>query len=116
MKRNGLLFVEDILSAINPIKNFFSGLNKKEFINDELRQSAIIRKIEIIGEAVKNISEETKDKYSNIEWKKIAGTRDIFSHAYFEILLYRVWDIVKKDIPILKQEIQKIKTDIIEYF
>ncbi|HIH63239.1 MAG: hypothetical protein QT05_C0010G0006 [archaeon GW2011_AR13] len=108
MKRDILLFVEDILGSIINIENFSKGISEEKFIGDELRKSAIIRQIEIIGEAVKNIPESFRKKYPNIEWKKIAGTRDIIIHAYFGVDYEKVWEVVKKDIPKLKKEIQEI--------
>ena len=112
MKREELLFIEDILESMNLLEKFSKGLTKEKFIKDKLKQSAIIRQIEIIGEAAKNISNEIKKKYPEIEWRKIIGTRDIFSHAYFEIVLDRVWDIVENNLNDLKQKIIKIKKDL----
>lgn len=112
MIRNEMLFLEDILDSISNIEKFSKDLSKEKFLKNELKQSAIIRQIEIIGEAVKNISDKTKDKYPQIEWKKIAGSRDIFIHAYFEVNLERIWDILKKDLPNLKEKILKIKTEV----
>lgn len=112
MRRNELLFLEDILDSISNIEKFSRGLSKEKFLKNELKQSAIIRQIEIIGEAVKNISDATRKKYPEIEWKKIAGSRDIFIHAYFEVNLERIWDILKKDLPDLKKKILKIKKDL----
>ena len=65
--------------------------------------------MEIIGEAVKNISEEFKDRYPEIPWKKIAGIRDVLIHAYFGVNLERIWKVVKEDIPGLKGEILKVR-------
>src|SRR3989339_879927 len=92
MKRDMLLFVEDIFESIINIENFSKKISEEKFMGDELRKSAIIRQIEIIGEAV----------------KKIAGTRDIIIHAYFGVDYEKVWEVVKKDIPKLKKEIQEI--------
>ena len=70
----------------------------------------MLRNLEIIGEAVKNIPQNIKEKYPNIEWNKIAGFRDILSHAYFGISMNRVWNIIERDLPGLKQEIEKIES------
>ena len=81
-------------------------------MSDRLKQSAIVREIEIIGEAVKNISENLKDKHREIEWKEIAGTRDKMIHHYFGVDLNIVWDIVKINLPDLKKKILKIKEEL----
>ena len=109
MKRDILLFIEDILNGIKNIEEFAKGLNKKKFSKDNLRQSAVIRQLEIIGEAVKNIPNSFRDKYPSIAWKDIAGFRDVLSHAYFGVDMSRVWNIIEKDLPTLKKEIEKIK-------
>ena len=109
MKRNINLFVKDILDNIKDIESFSKGLTKEEFDNNKLIQNAIIRSLEIIGEAVKNITDTFKKKYPKIPWKDIAGLRDILSHAYFGVNLDRVWNVIEIDLPRLKEEISKIK-------
>ena len=109
MKRDIGLFIDDILDSIKNIEKFMKGLNKEKFSKDNLRQSAIIRQLEIIGEAVKNIPSSFREKHPKIPWKDIAGLRDILSHAYFGVNMDRVWNIVEKDLPTLKREIEKIK-------
>ena len=111
MKRDIGLFIEDILKSIKNIEEFSKNLNKEKFSRNNLRQSAIIRQLEIIGEAVKNIPDSFRGKYSKIAWKDIAGFRDILSHAYFGVNLERVWNIIENDLPKLKEEINKIKID-----
>ncbi len=83
-------------------------LSKKEFVKNKDIKGATVRRIEIIGEAVKNISQELKEKHPKIEWKKVAGARDVMIHAYFNVDLDIVWDIVKNDLPKLKKQIQEI--------
>ena len=109
MKRDVGLFIEDVKDSINNIEKFSKGLTKDKFSKDILRQSAIIRQLEIIGEAVKNIPYSFREKYPKIPWKDIAGFRDILSHAYFGVNLDRVWNIIKNDLPKLKEKINKIK-------
>ncbi len=111
MKRDIGLFIEDILKSIKNIEEFSKNLNKEKFSKNNLRQSAIIRQLEIIGEAVKNIPNSFRGKYPKIAWKDIAGFRDILSHAYFGVNLERVWNIIENDLPKLKEEINKIKID-----
>jgi len=105
-------FIEHILESINAIKEFSKNISKKELISNRLKQSAIIREIEIIGEAVKNISENLKNKNREIEWKNIACTRDKMIHHYFGVDLNIIWGIIKKDLPVLEKQIKKIKKEL----
>jgi len=111
MKRDVLLFIDDILESIKNIEDFTKGINKEKFSKDKLRQSAVIRQIEIIGEAVKNIPESFKSKYLDLEWKDIAGARDILIHAYFGVDLNKVWEVIEKDLVYLKKKIKEIKSN-----
>jgi uncharacterized protein with HEPN domain len=72
-----------------------------KFVNDDLHFDAVLRNLEIIGEAVKNVSEATRQKYPQIKWRKIAGFRDIVAHGYFGVNEETVWDIVENEIPFL---------------
>ncbi|MDP2925605.1 MAG: DUF86 domain-containing protein [Nanoarchaeota archaeon] len=111
-EKNDLAFIEHILESINAIKEFSKNISKEELISNRLKQSAIVREIEIIGEAVKNISEILKNKHPEIEWKNIVGTRDKMIHHYFGVDLNIVWDIIKINLPDLKDKILKIKKDL----
>ena len=106
------MFLKDILESISRIEKFSKGLTRDEFMKDELKQSAIIRQLEIIGEAVKNISTPTRKRYPEIEWRNIAGARDMFIHGYFRVNLERVWDIVKNKLLGLKKKISHIKKEL----
>ena len=108
MKRDVFLFIEDIFESIKNIEDFSENLTEDKFVKDELRQSAVIRQLEIIGEATKNIPEDFRKKYKNIEWQKMAGLRDVLIHAYFGADLTRVWKVVKNELPILKKQIREI--------
>ena len=110
--KNDLIFIEHILDSIRAIEKFSENLKKEKLKSDRLRQSAVVREIEIIGEAVKNISESLKNKHREIEWKEIAGTRDKMIHHYFGIDLNIVWDIIKINLPDLKDKILKIKEEL----
>ena len=109
MKRDVGLFIEDILDSIKNIEEFSKNLDREKFSKDNLRQSAIIRQLEIIGEAVKNMPNSFREKHPKIAWRDIAGFRDVLSHAYFGVNLDRVWRIIEADLPKLKEEISRIK-------
>ena len=110
-EKDDLTFIEHILESINAIKEFSKDTQKEELISNRLKRSAIVREIEIIGEAVKNISESLKNKYKDVEWKEIIGTRDKMIHHYFGVDLNIIWEIIKKDLPVLEKRIKRIKKD-----
>jgi uncharacterized protein with HEPN domain len=112
MKRDINLFLYDIIEAINDILESVKSLSKEEFLDNKDVKDANIRRLEIIGEAVKNIPISFREKYPDTPWNKIAGTRDIITHGYFIIDLDAVWKVIKKDLPKLKKQIKKIKGEL----
>ncbi len=109
MVKDDLAYVEHILDCIRKIKEFSEGLSFKEFSGNELVQDAIIRNIEIIGEASKKISLDTKQIYFEISWKEIAGMRDKLIHDYLGVDVEVVWRTIKEDIPILERQIRELE-------
>ena len=83
-----------------------------EFVNDDRTYHATLRNLEIIGEAIKNISDETKIKYPQVKWRKIARFRDIVAHDYFGVSDEIVWDVIQNEIPSLTNQIQGIIEDL----
>ena len=106
--REPKLYLKDILEAMVAIERFVEGVEFEDFrLNDE-KSSAVIRKFEIIGEAVKNLPEDIKQKNPDIPWKEMAGFRDKLIHFYFGIKYELVWNTIKDVIPRLKPSIHKI--------
>lgn len=102
------LYLKDIHASIGMIAEFIQGMSKKDFLESVVKQEAVIRRIEVIGEAVKQLPLDFRDKYTDIPWKKLAGMRDKIIHGYFLVDLDVVWDVVKDDLPKLKKDIKKL--------
>ena len=112
MIRSVELYLNDIIEAIDLIEYSTKGITKQVFMEDKEKQDANIRRIEIIGEAVKGVSEKIRTKYPGVEWSKIAGSRDVLIHAYFGVNLNMVWKIIKERLPQLKKQIKEILKDV----
>lgn len=112
MKKDARVFIEHILECIGLIEKYTEGKTIGDFFGSVQLQDSVVRRIEIIGEAVKNIPEETKAKYRDVPWKEIAGMRDILIHEYFGIDLNLTWEAVTKDIPDLKVKMLRIGEDL----
>ncbi len=105
-KRRDKDFLGDIKEAVNRIASYMRGLTYKKFLLDRKAQDAVIRNLEIIGEAAKNISMDLRAKHPEIQWKKIAGLRDRLIHFYFGIDYKIVWNICKKELPKLSKQVE----------
>ncbi len=108
MKKNIKIFLTHIFDSIKLVEEYKKGKNKSDFLESKQLQDSIIRRIEIIGEAIKNIPNEIKEKYSQIPWKEITGMRDILIHQYFGVDLDLTWQVIDKDLPKLKRQIVNI--------
>ncbi|MCA0427641.1 MAG: DUF86 domain-containing protein [Bacteroidetes bacterium] len=108
MSKDPIIFIEHISSCISRIKEYTEGIDEDGFLKNNLIQDAVIRNFEIIGEATKKLNNDFRTKYSEIEWKKIAGMRDKLIHDYIGVDLWAVWGVVEKIIPILDNQIKEI--------
>ena len=107
MKRNDV-YLRHILDELKYLIDKSEGLNFEHLIEDETLKRAFTRSLEIIGEAVKNLSPDFKEKHDDIEWKKIAGLRDKVIHYYFNVNWEIVWDVIMNKAQPLKDKIKKI--------
>jgi len=108
MHRDHRLYLDDILEAIDRIREYVQGVAENDFGSDRKTQDAVIRNLEIIGEAARNLSDTLKAEAKEIEWYKITGLRNILAHEYFGVSIPIVWDIVQNKLNPLEQACMKL--------
>jgi uncharacterized protein with HEPN domain len=101
-----------ILESINEIEKYIEGKCFDEFLENSMMRFASVKQIEIIGEAANHISEEVRNKFSEIQWRQITGPRHILVHEYFGVDNRLVWQIIIDDIPVLKVKIKEVLSSI----
>ncbi len=107
-KRNNLLLLNDIMDPIAAIYEYLSDLDEDAFYNDRKTKDAVVRNFEIIGEASRQVTQEYKSAYAEIEWREIADLRNKIIHEYFGIDYVLLWEIIQLDLPALKQKILRL--------
>ena len=112
MRRSHKLFVEDMRDSVEKIERYIKGLSYDEFIENEIVIDAVIRNLEVIGEAATNIPEGIRNKYHAIPWKRMIGLRNIMIHGYFGVDLGIIWEIITRNLPETKPLIMKMLEEI----
>jgi len=102
------LYLIHISECIERIESYISGKKKKDFIDSQLLQDAVIRNLQIMAESTQRLSDDTKESESGIDWFKMAGFRNVLVHDYLGIDIERVWNILEKDLPALKKAIRSM--------
>jgi uncharacterized protein with HEPN domain len=105
MSRDEIMCLQDIAGSCRKVLQFTAGLTQADLVKDEKTYDAVVRNLEIIGEAAKNISEELRKQLPDINWRKVAGLRDMLAHAYFGIDDDILWDIIRNKVPQLAKNI-----------
>jgi len=108
-ERSDRELISDIREAIQRISEYLTGFDYASFVNDTKTQDAVIRNLEILGEATKRLSEEFRKTYNSVPWKSMAGARDRLIHHYFGVNLDVVWEIVSTELPKLIEQLPDVE-------
>lgn len=106
--RHDLVLMLDMLLAGQNVLEFTAGMTQAMFFANRMAQSAVIRELQVIGEAARLISEETQAQHAEIAWRQISGMRNRVIHEYFDVKLPVVWDVIQHDIPALVAQLERI--------
>lgn len=114
-KREAYLYLQDILNSINKIENSIEGVSFKQFEQNWEKFDAVVRNLEIIGEAARNIPEEITEKYPELPWEEMVGMRNKVIHEYFGVDEEILWKTVTEDLPILKQQLEELPKNLLNH-
>jgi uncharacterized protein with HEPN domain len=109
VSRDWQLYLEDMRVCCDKVLDYTRGLELPDFLANAMMYDAVVRNLEILGEAAKNIPDEIRRQHPQVEWRKIAGLRDVLAHAYFGLEDETLWDIVQSKLPELRLQLQQIQ-------
>lgn len=108
-EKDNLTYINHIIDAINTIEEYTKNMKKNDFLPDKKTQDAVIRELMVVGEATALLKDDFKNKYVDIPWTRMKGTRNVVVHAYFSVDLNILWEIISRDLPEIKPKLQEIK-------
>jgi uncharacterized protein with HEPN domain len=108
VSRNWLFYLEDIVESARKIRRYTEGVTFAQFRSQDLIVDAVVRNLEIIGEAAKHLSAEAKTLTPDVDWSKAEGFRDVIAHGYFGLDLHVIWDVVQTKIPLISQSAEQV--------
>ena len=108
MKKDDSVYLHHIIDAFVLIEHYMDNVSHEEFLRNRLLQDGVIRQLEVMGEAARNLSEDLRNEHPQIPWRQMIGLRNRMIHAYFNVDLQIIWEIVQGDIPDLKQKMKQI--------
>jgi uncharacterized protein with HEPN domain len=106
--RTEKLYLTDIVEAADAIARFLRDIEMEDFLNDELRQSAVLQKLMVIGEASSHLSEELRSRHAQVKWRSAIGLRNLAIHEYFGVTWETVWITATQDVPLFRQQVADI--------
>lgn len=110
MKKDMMIYIEDILESMRAIDKYIVGLTYEKFEMNYLTQDAVLMRLSVIGESVAKLTPEFKNKYPKIPWKSMKGIRNLVVHDYASVNLKKIWEIVSTDLPKTEKQIEEITT------
>jgi len=111
-ERSALLLVQDMLDSIQKIRRYTYGLSQETFQENDLVVDAVVRNLEVIGEAARQIPEAVRERYPTIPWRRVIGLRHVVVHAYFYVDLEIVWKIVAEQLPVLEPHLLRMRAEL----
>jgi len=107
-KRDPALLIEDMLGAIRKIERYMAGLEREGFLQDEKTIDSVVRNLEILGEAARQLPEDFTIRYPNVPWRQIAGLRNRIVHDYFDLDLEIIWQVIHYDLSSLRSQLEHL--------
>ena len=111
-ERKSAQYIQDMLESLQRIERYCAGVTAEGFAADLLLQDAVVRRLEVIGEASKHVPQEMREQYRDIPWRSIAGLRDVLIHDYSGVNVERIWQVVTLDLPAVKPQLLQVQADL----
>ncbi len=113
-KRDARLLLQDMLESLEKIERYTAGLTFERFAQDDRTVDAVVRNLEVIGEAARQIPSEVRERYPEVPWRRVIGLRNVVVHEYFAVDVEIVWTVVRQSLPELKEALRRMIAELEE--